>query len=143
MGINLIMVNRPKGVLIVAIVGLIAAILALIIGISIIIPGTPLDVLWTLKNSFPVGFKSTFIGIIFGYFLLILGLIMLYIIHGLIKGRKWAWWITIIVFTVNGIGDAVSVAFGDGGVDGISGVLIAAVLLFYLTRPGVKKYFET
>jgi uncharacterized BrkB/YihY/UPF0761 family membrane protein len=134
--------NRPKGVLIVTIIVFIAAILALIIGISIIIPGTPLDVIWTLKNSFPIGFKSTFIGIIFGYFLLALGLIMLYSAYGLTKGRKWAWWITVIIFTVNGIGYAVSVALGSSGSDGITGILIAVVFLFYLTRPSVKNYFE-
>jgi hypothetical protein len=37
------MLNRPKGVLIEALIMLIAAVLAIIIGISIIIPGTPLD----------------------------------------------------------------------------------------------------
>jgi hypothetical protein len=37
------MENRPKGVIMVAIIVFIAAVLDLIIGISIIIPGTPLD----------------------------------------------------------------------------------------------------
>jgi hypothetical protein len=133
--------NRPKGVILVAIIMFIAAVLAIIIGISIIIPGTPLDAIWNLKNSFPPGFKSTIIGIIFAYFLIILGLIMLYATYDLTKGCKWAWWITIIIFTVNGIGDAVSLAFG-GGFNGITGIIIITVFLFYLTRPNVKKYFE-
>jgi hypothetical protein len=135
------MENRPNGVLIVAIIVFIAAVLALIVGISTIFPGTPLDVIWTLKNSFPAGFRNTSTGIIFGYFLLILSLIMFYAAYGLTKGRKMAWWITIIIFAANGIGDTVSLALG-GGIDGISGILIAAAFLFYLTRPGVKKFFE-
>ena len=135
------MVNRPKGVLFVVIVVFMAAVLALIVGISTIIPGTPLDMIWTLKNSFPTGFRSSFTGILFGYFILILGLTMVYAGLGLLKGRKWAWWTIIIIFAVNGIGDAVSLAFG-GGIDGISGILIASAFIVYLTRPGVKEFFE-
>ena len=135
------MENRPIGVLIVAIIALIAAIIALIVGISIIFPGTPLDVIWTLKNSFPPGFRNTSLGMIFGYFLLIGVLILLYAAYGLIKGKKIAWWITIIIFAANGIGDAVSLIYG-GGINGISGIIIAVIFLFYLTRPGVRKFFE-
>ena len=53
------METRPKGVLIVAVVVFIAALLALIVGLTIFIPGTPLDMIWTLKNSFPTGFRSS------------------------------------------------------------------------------------
>jgi hypothetical protein len=135
------MENRPKGVLIVAIIVFIAAVLAFIVGISIIFPGTPLDMIWTLKNSFPAGFRNTATGMIFGYFLLILSLIMFYAVYDLIKGQKMAWWITVIVFAANGIGDAVSLSLG-GGIDAISGIIIASAFLFYLTRPSVKKFFE-
>src|SRR5208337_1982089 len=134
------MEHRPKGVLIVAIILFFAAVVALIVATSIIFPGTPLDVIWALKNSFPAGFRNTSAGMIFGYFLLVLGLLMLSTVYGLVKGRKWAWWIVIIIFAVNGIGDAVSVALG-GGINGISGILLAVVFVFYLTRPGVRKFF--
>ena len=135
------METRPKGVLIVAVIVFIAALLALIVGITIFIPGTPLDMIWTLKNSFPTGFRSSSNGIIFGYFILILGLILISAVWGLIKGMKWAWWVVLIVFLVNGIGDAISIVFG-GGFNGISGVLIVSVFIIYLTRPNVKKYFD-
>ena len=134
------MENRPIGISIVAIIFFFLAILSLIIGISIIIPNTPLDVMWTLKNSFPPGFKYTTAGMAFGYFLVILGLIILYTGWGLLKCRKWAWWITVIIFVANGIGDVARLALG--GIEGISGILIAAGFLFYLTRPGVKAFFE-
>lgn len=135
------MEKKPKGVFIVAIIVLIAAVLAMIVGISTIIPGTPLDVIWTLKNSFPAGFRSTLFGMIFGYFILILALVMFYAVYGLIKGRKSAWCITIIIFTVNGIGDAISVA-SDGSINGIFGILFVTAFLLYLTRPRVRKFFE-
>lgn len=135
------METRPKGVLIVAVVVFIAALLALIVVLTIFIPGTPLDMIWTLKNSFPTGFRSSSIGIIFGYFILILGLILLAAVWGLLKGMKWAWWIVLIVFLVNGIGDAISIVIG-GGINEISGVLIVSAFIIYLTRPNVKKYFK-
>ena len=135
------METRPKGVIIVAIIVFIAALLALIVGITIFIPGTPLDMIWTLKNSFPMGFKSSPTGIIFGYFIIILGLILISAVWGLLKGMKWAWWVVLIVFLVNGIGDVISVVFG-GGINGISGILIISAFIIYLTRPNVKRYFE-
>jgi len=46
-----------------------------------------------------------------------------------------------MIFAANGIGDAVSVALG-GGINGISGILLAVVLVFYLTRPGVRNFFK-
>jgi hypothetical protein len=118
----------------------IAALLALIVGITIFIPGTPLDMIWTVKNSFPAGFRSSSTGILFGYFIIILALILISAVWGLLKGKRWAWWTVLIVFLVNGIGDAVSVAFG-GGINGISGVVIASAFIIYLTRSNVKKYF--
>jgi hypothetical protein len=135
------MLNRPIGVLIVSIIVVIAAVLALTVGISTIFPGTPLDVIWALKNSFPIGFRSSTLGMVFGYFILVLGLIMIYAGWGLFKGKKWAWWTILLIFAVNAIGDAVSLVFG-GGIDGIFGILIMSAFIIYLTRPGVKKFFE-
>ena len=136
------MKSRPKGITIIGVLLVIVSILAFILGISIIIPGTPLDVLWTLNSSFPLNFKSTFTGLIFGYFLIILSIIALYTRWGFLKGRKWAWWIIVIIFVVNGVGDLVRIILG-GVFEGIFGIMIAAGFLYYLTRPGVRAFFET
>ena len=136
------MKERPKGVTIVAVIVFIAAILAFIVGISIIIPGTPLDFIWTLRNSFPTGFRSTTTGMIFGLFILVLGLILVSSGYGLLKGKKWAWLTVLIIFLINGIGDVISVIYG-GGINGLSGIIIASAFLFYLTRPHVKEFFQT
>lgn len=83
----------------------------------------------------------TLIGKLFGVFLLILGVIVLYTRYGLLKGRKWAWWITLIIFAANGIGDATRITL-DGVVEGIFGLLIAVGFIYYLTRPDVRAFFE-
>jgi hypothetical protein len=120
----------------------IAAFIALIVGVSTIIPGTPLDVIWTLRNPFPTGFRSTILGMIFGFFILILGLLMMFAGWGMLKGMKWAWWTVLIIFIVNGIGDAISLVLG-GAINGIFGILIASAFIYYLTRPHVKEFFST
>ncbi|MGZ4924478.1 MAG: hypothetical protein ACXV5H_11100 [Halobacteriota archaeon] len=134
------MVTRPAGVFIVAVIVFLAAIVALIVAASILFTGTPLDVIWNVKNPFPAAFRSTSAGMAFAIFLLVLGLIMFCSVYGLLRGLKWAWWIVIVIFAVNGIGDAVSIA--QGSLTGIAGVLIAAVFLFYLTRPRVREFFD-
>lgn len=134
------MKNTPKGILIVSIILFIAAVMALVVATSTLIPGTPLDILWTLNNSFPPGFKFTTLGIVFGVFILFLGLILLFAVWGLPKGRKWAWWITVIIFAANGIGNLAKIAMD--GIEGIMGMLIAAVFLFYLTQPGIRAFFK-
>jgi hypothetical protein len=135
------METRPKGVIIIAIIVLIAALLALIVGITIFVPGTPLDMIWNVKNSFPTGFRSSFTGVIFGYFIVILGLILISAVWGLLKGMKWALWVVLIVFLINGIGDVISVIFG-GGLNAISGILIISAFIIYMTRPNVRRYFK-
>lgn len=128
---------RPKGILIISILWFIAGVLAFsILGISIISPGTHLLDLLSASN-FPPG---TSIGIVV-ILILILGLIVLSTGWGLLKGQKWAWWLTVILFAVGGIADAIRAAFGS--IEGIVGVLIVAGFLFYLTRPGVQKFFES
>lgn len=135
------MESRPIGVTIITIIIFVAAIMSLIIGISVLIPGTPMDAIWSMRNPFPAGFLSSTIGIIFGYFLIILGLIILYAVYGLIKGHKLAWWITIIIFAANGIGDMLRIGSGEL-MAGLFGILIAVGFIYYLTRPNVREFFE-
>lgn len=77
---------------------------------------------------------------IFGIFLFVIGLIALSAGWGLLKGLKWAWWITVAIFVINGIGDVARLVLGS--FEGIVGVVIVLIFLFYLTRPGVKAFFN-
>ena len=47
---------------------------------------------------------------------------------------------TVTIFVLNGIGDVARVVLG--GFEGIVGVLIALIILYYLTRPDVKAFFN-
>jgi hypothetical protein len=57
---------------------------------------------------------------------------------GLLRGRRWAWWIAVAVFAINGCGDLLTLIVRRDVVKGGSGVLIASVFLFLLMRSGGK-----
>lgn len=135
------MKNRPIGITLIAIISFLAGITALVVGISVVIPGTPLDTLWTLNSSFPADFQLTLAGKVFGIIILFFSPLIMYIGLGLLKGRKWAWWMAVIIFAANGIGDAARIALG-GVVEGIFGILIVLGFIYYLTQPEVRAFFE-
>ncbi|MGZ7117039.1 MAG: hypothetical protein ACXVHS_06275 [Methanobacterium sp.] len=58
-------------------------------------------------------------------------------VWGLLKGRRGAWWVVAIIFILNAIGNISRIALG-----GIEGIEIAAALLFHLTQPNVRKFFQ-
>lgn len=134
------MKNRPLGITLIAIILFLAGATAFMVGISALIHGTPLDALWTMNSSFPPGFQLTFAGMAFGVFIIILGLVILYTGWGLLKGHKWAWWMAVIIFSINGISNIARIALG-GIIEGIFGILVAAGFVYYLTRPKVKEFF--
>ena len=60
---------------------------------------------------------------------------------GLLNRRKWGWWLAVFVFAANGIGDVVRFLMGDI-LGGIIGLVVACLILLYLTRPKVKQFFK-
>lgn len=134
------MENRPTGITIVSILVFVVGLISLVVGMSMFIIGTPLDLLWTIKASLSSSIRGTTLGIIFGIFLILLGMVLLASGYGLLKGNKIAWWAVVIIFGVNALGDLISVIMGN--IDSISGVVIVGILLVYLTRPHIRNYFK-
>jgi hypothetical protein len=117
--------NRPIGVTIIAI-------LAIIGGIALLIGGL-------LLISLPLGLGMAIIGIIY-----------LAVSYGLLKGKGWAWVITVIV-TIIGliiqivsaiITGLVSSSIEAALVSHVIGIIIGGVIIFYLYRPHVRAYFK-
>lgn len=108
--------GRPIGITIIAILMVISGILFLIGGTALVI-------------IFP------YIGIP----LVIVGIANLIVAWGLLKGKGWAWIVTLIVTGISIILNAVSI--GSGNVGAIVGIIINAVIIYYLYRPNVKSYF--
>lgn len=134
------MEKRPFGITLVSILIFAVAVISMFVGISTLITGTPLDILWTIKATLSPSIRGTTLGIIFGTFLLLLGFLLLASGYGILKGKKIAWWAVIIIFSVNALGDLVSLIMGN--IDSVSGVIIVGILIIYLTRPHVRNYFK-
>lgn len=154
--------ERPLGVTVIAILIVIGGISFLFGGISLVIVGAFLSTAFT-----DVSTSSPFIGSFFGILSAALGAVLLvvgigYIImsYGLLKGKGWAWTITIILTligiainiisaitggvshmsTINNMnGDANSYIYGIVG--SAIGIAISVVIIYYLYRPRVKLFF--
>ena len=154
--------ERPLGVTVIAILVVIGGIMSLFGGISLVIVGALLSTSFT-----DVSTTSPIIGSLFGVLSAALGAVLLvvgvgYIImsYGLLKGKGWAWTITIIltligiainiisaitggvsnISTINNMnGDANSFIYGIVG--SVIGIAISVAIIYYLYRPRVKLFF--
>ena len=155
--------HRPLGVTIIAILTIIGGILLLLGGVSLIALGTlisvspPLDS--TITNPHPL---AQFFGVIsaaIGSVLLVIGIGYIVMFYGLLKGKRWAWTITIILLLIGIAIQIISTATGSllnaslsgsssntnsviSGIAGsIIGIAINIVIIYYLYRPHVKAFF--
>lgn len=134
------MENRPTGITVVSILVFVVAVISLVVGMSMFIMGTPLDLIWTIKASLSSSIRGTTLGIILGIFLILLGMVLLASGYGLLKGNRIAWWAVVVIFGVNALGDLISVIMGN--IESIFGVIIVGILLVYLTRTHIQNYFQ-
>src|SRR5438094_8819762 len=102
--------HRPLGVLAISVILLASTAIALITGVSLAFPGTFLDRIWALNRGAYIEFVT--LGRPAGISLMILGLICAVASAGLLKRRKWGWWLGGGLFVGNVAGDATRVFNG-------------------------------
>jgi hypothetical protein len=90
----------------------------------------------------PGGIQLSGNGSLAGVLLIGLGCTTLAIAVGLLQGRKWAWWGAVILFTINGAGDAVGLVMTRDFLRSGSGIVIAALFILALTRRAVRQSFQ-
>lgn len=94
------------------------------------------------------------IGLVIGGIVLAVGIAYLVVSYGLLKGKGWAWTVTIIVSIIAIIVQIISAittanavfsydinASSAGIISHIIGMAINAVIIYYLFRPHVKAFF--
>jgi len=108
-----------------------AALMAALVGFSLVMPGTALDGLGTLNPSGYAALHS--IGRLAGVLLLALGAGCGAAGVGLLRGRRWAWYFALGVFLTNGLGDLVQIGLGRVA-QGITGVAISLGFVWILVR---------
>jgi hypothetical protein len=74
-----------------------------------------------------------------GVALLTLGIAYFVMAYGLLKGKGWAWTITVVLSCIGIALGIVSVVTGNVGA--IFYILINAFILYYIYRPYVKSFF--
>lgn len=127
--------ERPLGVTILAILGFLGGILAIVGGVLIAVIGT-VFIPGIMKTPYSLP------GIIFGALgivVIVVGLIDLVISWGLWAGRGWAWWLTLIFAGLDLFSALAFIAAGN--IFGIISLIIDGLIFYYFFKPHVKQYF--
>ncbi len=77
---------------------------------------------------------ASVIGVLFG-------LALLYLAYGVWTLQRWAWLTTLLLEILNLIFDLIAVIAAPGALGAWFGLVLAAVIVFYLTRPGIRAEF--
>jgi lysylphosphatidylglycerol synthetase-like protein (DUF2156 family) len=124
--------SRPTGIAILAILELIGGVIVLLAGIGLAALGGSL----LTALGYPV-FGG--LAALIGGGLAVFGLVALGVGWGLWTGKGWAWWLAVILSILGVLGSLASVAVGSP--TSIVGLIVDAVILWYLFRPHVQAFF--
>ena len=128
----------PRGLTAVALFLLFGAAMASLAGSTLVFPGTILDQAWRLN---PVAYEQLApLGAPIGVALFLLAMILAVAAMGWWRRRPWGWILAVVIIAIQVLGDFANLLRGDV-LRGAVGVVIAAALLFYMTRPRVRAAF--
>jgi uncharacterized membrane protein (DUF2068 family) len=140
--------HRPFGVTILAILTIIGGIAFLASGITAGILSPFLSGTGTNSNNI-LSATGTSIAIpqtllvglsaVTGAALLVLGIAYFVMAYGLLKGKGWAWTITVVLSCIGIALGFVSIVTGHVGA--VFNVIINGLVLYYIYRPNVKSFF--
>jgi len=124
--------GRPAGIAILAILELIGGIIILLLGIGLAAVGGSL---FTALGYSGLGGVAALLGGIVAIF----GLLALLVGWGLWTGKGWAWLLAVILSVLGVLFSIASIAVGS--FTSVVGLLIDALILWYLFRPHVRAFF--
>lgn len=130
---------RPRGITALSVFFAAGCLIALIAAVSLLVPGSFLEPMWRLNPRARTAFST--VGIWAPVLLVTVSLACGAAALGLWRGRRWGHRVAAGLLIVNLIGDVANVALGTEP-RAIVGIPIVALLLAYLFRPGVRRYFE-
>ena len=129
----------PRAIVVIVTFLFVATIIALITGESLLFPNALLEYMWKFNPQGAALFHS--IGRVSGVFLLALGIVTFFAALGLLRGRLWAWWFGVLLFSTDVCGNIVSYFLTHDALRSIAGAIISATFLFFLCRHSVRDYF--
>jgi hypothetical protein len=135
--------TRPTGVTIIAILNVISGIVMLVGGLGLAAISSILPTMTTLdpnaSGQLAVAGLLGVGGIAVGGILIILGIISFIVAWGLLKGKGWAWSVTMVLSIISIVIGVISLVAGSIG--SIVNIIIAGIIIYYLYRPHVKAFF--
>ncbi|HEX6253748.1 MAG TPA: hypothetical protein VFZ55_05970 [Nitrososphaera sp.] len=146
--------SRPTGVTIIAILNIIGGIIMLFFGLAFvalgaIIPFVSQSEFQQLQQNLTagdVGVPQVAPSLIGGGFLAVggilvaIGIFSFVVAYGLLKGKSWAWTLTLVLSIVSIVVAVISIAT-TGNPFNIINIIISGIILYYIYRPHVKAYF--
>jgi hypothetical protein len=79
-------------------------------------------------------------GIALGAALVPLSIVSFIVAYGLLRGRRWAWTVTLFLSIISIMWYAITIATVPSNGGRTVGIIIGAVIIYYLYRPHVKAY---
>ena len=128
-----LLLYRPTGVKILAV-------LQLISGIILVIAAIAIEAIANMKGSSLFGQYIVVIGGVITVILVLLAAFSFVIAGALFSGKRWARTLVIILSIIDFIFGAVSIA--GGNVFGITEIILDIIILYYMWRPHVIAYFN-
>jgi hypothetical protein len=132
--------KTPPALLVVAVALFFATTISCLTGISLLFPNPVLSRIWELNRPAYVAFAPW--GKLVGALLLALGVFCSAAALGLLQRKRWAWWASVVVFGINGLGDLLTLVSRRDLVKGSAGVLVTSLFLFCLMIPATRRHFN-
>jgi hypothetical protein len=131
---------RPRGFMVIGAFFVFGAAMSAYAAATLLLPGTFLDVLWELNKAGHSGLVVLGKGAAFLF--TILSSLLAAAAVGWFRRRYWGWVLGVAIIALNATGDAVNLVRGEG-LKGLIGLVIAGLLLIYMTRRKVRQYFRS
>jgi hypothetical protein len=131
--------DQPRGFLAIGVFFVFGATMAAYAAVTLLKPGTILDVLWALNKRGHAGLVLLGRGavLLFAVLSVLLGLAA----AGWFRRKYWGWMLGVTIVAINATGDLINAVMGEW-LKGAVGVVIAGLLLIYMTRAEVRNYFR-
>ena len=131
--------QRTSGFALIGAFFIFGATMATYAAITLLWPGTFLDRAWALNPNAHLQLDA--IGRFAGLPFFILAIALLLAAVGWFRRRYWGWLLGVVIIAMNLAGDIGNTLIGER-LKGVIGIVIAGLLLYYLTRPRVRSYFS-
>jgi hypothetical protein len=107
---------------------------------TLLAPGGPLDLVWRVKPAEHAQLLA--MGPAVGAGFVALALVAAAGSVGAFGRRRWAWWVAVVGIAANGAADGLR-GLAGAWLDGLVGVSVTAAIVWWLTRPRVRRLFDS